>query len=85
MITETVSALAANERTVNPMTEYIVRETCYPLATKQEVIGEIVRCKDCKWHGESYCNNFNVIGFRDADYCSLGRRKEKRCLTKSMQ
>lgn len=27
--------------------EYIVRETNYQDATKQEVIGELVRCKDC--------------------------------------
>lgn len=29
------------------MAEYILRETTYPLATKQEVVGELVRCKDC--------------------------------------
>lgn len=28
--------------------EYIVRETGYPGAVKQEVVGELVRCKDCK-------------------------------------
>lgn len=67
------------------MREYIVQVMDNPLPTERKVVGELVRCKDCKWHGESYCNNFNVIGFRDADYRSLGRRKEKRCLTKSMQ
>lgn len=30
------------------MTEHIVKETNYPLATKQEVVGELIRCKDCK-------------------------------------
>jgi len=30
------------------MAEYIVRETVYPLGTRQEVIGELIRCKDCK-------------------------------------
>ena len=30
------------------MSEYIVRETGYPGAVKQEVVGELVRCKDCK-------------------------------------
>ena len=29
------------------ITEYIVRETSYPYATKKEVIGKLVRCKDC--------------------------------------
>lgn len=32
------------------MAEYIVGETVYPLGTRQEVIGELIRCKDCK-HG----------------------------------
>ena len=31
-----------------PTREYIIRETTYPDATKQELIGELVRCKDCK-------------------------------------
>lgn len=31
-----------------PMTEYIVGETVCPLGTRQEVIGELIRCKDCK-------------------------------------
>jgi len=30
------------------MSEYIVRETGYPGAVKQEVIGELVRCEDCR-------------------------------------
>ena len=37
---------------------------------------EVVRCKDCVWHGEKYCNNLNVWGCKDEDFCSLGRRKE---------
>ena len=37
---------------------------------------EVVRCRDCVWHGEKYCNNLNVWGFKDEDFCSLGRRKE---------
>lgn len=31
------------------MSEYIVRETGFPGVVKQEVVGELVRCKDCKW------------------------------------
>lgn len=31
------------------MAEYIVSETVYPLGTRQEVIGELIRCKDCKY------------------------------------
>ena len=30
------------------MAEYIVSEKVYPLGTRQEVIGELIRCKDCK-------------------------------------
>lgn len=33
------------------MSEYILRETAYPGAVKQEVVGEIVRCGDCKYIG----------------------------------
>lgn len=32
------------------MSEYIVRETGYPGAIKQETVGELVRCKDCRWY-----------------------------------
>lgn len=32
---------------------------------------EVVRCKDCRWHDEHYCN-----GYKALDYCSFGWRKE---------
>lgn len=32
------------------MSEYIVRETGYPGTIKQEIVGELVRCKDCRWY-----------------------------------
>ena len=38
--------------------------------------GEVIRCKDCKWHGDRFCNNFNVMGFDNDDYCSLAERKK---------
>ena len=31
-----------------PTREYIIRETTYPDTTKRELIGELVRCKNCK-------------------------------------
>ena len=31
------------------MAEYIVNEAAYPLATRQEIVGELIRCKDCKY------------------------------------
>lgn len=30
------------------MSEYIVRETGYPGTIKQDIVQELVRCKDCK-------------------------------------
>lgn len=35
---------------------------------------EVVRCKDCKWHTDNFCNNFNVIGFGNDDFCSKAER-----------
>ena len=37
--------MSENEFSVN---EFIVREMGYPGAIKQEVVGELVRCSDCK-------------------------------------
>lgn len=58
------------------MSEYIVKEAAYPLATRQEIVGELIRCKDCKWHkGKYYCRNTDTYGFDDDDYCSLAERR----------
>lgn len=58
------------------MSEYIIRETTYPLATGQEVVGELVRCKECV-----FFENENPCGIVDwwndpDDFCSKGRRRE---------
>ena len=68
------------------MTEYIVRETGYPMATKQEVVGELVRCRDCKHYQFTDNRAFGMpvkrceyTGFEDVDdfdFCSRGERKE---------
>ena len=42
------------------MSEYIVRETDCGLATKQEVVGKLVRCKDCKWKPRNMGCNVDV-------------------------
>ena len=66
------------------MCEYIVRETDCGLATKQEIVGELVRCKDCKWwkeledvKGLKFCTY--VIGAEfvreGIDYCSRGEKE----------
>ena len=66
--------------------EYIIRETSLPLATKQEVVGEIVRCKDCKWYKPSFMWNGKEVKIccveehqplRNEDFfCAYGERKE---------
>ena len=75
---------------MNGITEYIVRETNYQDATKQEVIGELVRCKDCRyWQDQAegvvevpvceYDFRNGKIGITQImgaeDYCSHGERK----------
>lgn len=52
------------------MAEYIVKETSYPLGTRQEVIGELIRCKDCKHRGADDCPMYFVewIEFDDDGY-----------------
>lgn len=68
------------------MREYIVREIDCGLATKQEIVGELVRCKDCKWVETNYMRDgrerkicgieaYGSIGKLD-DFCSKGERKE---------
>ena len=53
--------------------EVIVRETLYPFgATVKEVVGELVRCKDCKWR-ETACTIFTP----DNWFCPKGERQEE--------
>lgn len=60
------------------MAEYIVRETGYPGAIKEEVVGELIRCKDCKWHkGQYHCANTDTYGFDADDFCSAAERREE--------
>lgn len=71
------------------MSEYIVRETGYPGTLKQEIVEELVRCKDCKYcaiyqHYEgdiSVCARmyrkyvlFDVTA--DKDFCSKAERRD---------
>ena len=57
------------------MAEYIVKETVYSLGTRQEVIGELIRCKDCKhWRQQTnYQGALLSFGFCESDamWCSL--------------
>lgn len=53
------------------MSEYIVRETGYPGAIQQEIVQELVRCKDCVHYGKD-C----VLLFPADGYCYDGERRE---------
>lgn len=59
--------------------EQIVRLTTDGDETKAEVVGEIVRCKDCKlWHYDDLFNEGWCVGrMREPDYfCADGKRKD---------
>lgn len=69
------------------MREYIVRETGYPGQLKQEVVAELVRCKECKWYQEGYdidgkwftrCNgSVRTYGHTKPNwFCADGERRE---------
>lgn len=61
------------------MAEYIVSEKVYPLGTRQEVIGELIRCKDCNhWSRESICDGFcseDCMRHDEDFYCGYAERK----------
>ena len=71
-----------------PVREYIVRETCYPLTGgKQEVVGELTRCRDCKWFDmfepsgnispiTFQCKRVRSLWMEANAYCKYGERKE---------
>ena len=59
--------------------EQIVRLTMNGNETRAEVMGEIVRCKDCKWFNDFGCAIRIVDDSdkpKDNDFCSFGERKE---------
>lgn len=66
------------------MAEYIVRESGYPGTIKQEIVCELVRCKDCK-HREKkrYCLTWGQPYLcNDECFCSYGERREDEKSTK---
>ena len=61
------------------MAEYIVGEAVYPLGTRQEVIGELIRCKDCKYWKrgsifDGYCYAMSINGCDEEFYCGYAER-----------
>lgn len=71
------------------MSEYIVRETGYPGAIEQEIVGELVRCKDCQWwerdsqpryHSDERPCNILGMGTPPEWFCADGEvRESTRC------
>ena len=64
------------------MSEYIVRETGYPGAIKQEIVGELVRCGECKYWDEESTFCLNIEGCYGNEttpnwYCADGVRREE--------
>ena len=57
-----------------PTREYIIRETTYPDATKQELIGELVRCKDCLHNRACEIQYHAQAG--DLFFCGAAERKD---------
>lgn len=67
-----------------PMAEYIVNEAAYPLATRQEIVGELIRCKDCKhnpkdeWFG-CPMSHLNEKQRPETAWCWKGERRTDGC------
>lgn len=71
------------------MAEYIVKESGYPGTLSHEVVGELIRCRDCKYYeqfipcvGGTYngcgvwLDDGNQIEVEPNGYCSYAERKE---------
>lgn len=64
------------------MTEYIVRESGYPGTIKQEIVGELVRCKDCVYNQYYFTNDMVKCGcgngtHHEGFFCADGERREE--------
>lgn len=60
--------------------EQIVRLTVDGDETRAEVVGELTRCRDCKWFNDFGCAIHIVDDSdkpKDNDFCSFGERKER--------
>jgi hypothetical protein len=72
----------SEDRGEKRMSEYIVRETGYPGTIKQEIVGELVRCKDCKHRDpeDKKCDCGHGILWQlprdDNWFCADGKRGE---------
>ena len=57
------------------MIEYIMREIDCVLATKQEIVGTLVRCKDCK-HRQGNACDYSAVWVRPNGFCQWGEKKD---------
>lgn len=70
------------------MAEYIIRETGYPGTLKQEIVGELVRCRDCRHYrtnttvGFPHCEILKMFIATDDWFCAYGERKTDEDLRK---
>lgn len=62
------------------MPEYIMRESGYPGRLETEIVGELTRCKDCKYyrrlHDQDDLCQYTLTSVEADDYCSYAERKE---------
>lgn len=59
------------------MSEYIIKEKGYPGTIKQEIVQELVRCRDCKHYikHDKRCDVWNH-GVLSCGFCYRGEEKE---------
>lgn len=69
------------------MAEFIVKETGFPGAIKQEVVGELIRCCECKWWDITSpastmtltfykCRCYKKHYTQEDEFCSRAERRE---------
>lgn len=67
------------------MAEFIVKETGYPGVVRQEVVGELVRCKDCVHCADDWNDSQPMFtcelgrcgeSVQPNDFCSYAEREE---------
>lgn len=63
------------------MAEYIVKETGYLGRLQTEIVGELVRCEDCRWWeresiSEGHCLEIDLYHVDENHYCGFAERKE---------
>lgn len=56
----------------------MLKAVLYELRFLPSAQPEIIRCKDCKWHGYNECfHRLGLIAAFDNNYCSYAERREE--------